>query len=41
MSLYAFAAVVGVVALIGAAIAGATVAYLVLTAFDWLGRGDW
>lgn len=41
MGLYAFAAAVGVVALIGAAIAGATVAYLVLTAFDWLARSDW
>lgn len=41
MGFYAFAAIVGVVALIGAAIAGATVAFLVLTAFDWLARSDW
>lgn len=41
MSYYAFAAAVGVVALVGAAVAGAMLAYLVLTAFDWISRLDW
>ena len=41
MTYYAFAAAVGVVALIGAAVAGAALAYLVLTAFDWIARSDW
>ena len=41
MSYYAFAAAVGVVALVGAAVVGAMLAYLVLTAFDWLANSDW
>ena len=37
----ALLAVIGIAALIAAAVAGATIATLVLTAFDWITRDNW